>query len=176
MGLALSEIDISLYRRAKANGAVSAVWTAVHPTEEVGGGLYSRAYAADDPDTYQYYAYAQYTGAVVLDSNYALLADKSIDVTEIDTQLSGTHGAGTWGASTGAFSVTYTVTVGGLPSSGVYCRLCTDTAGLVNIDAGTTNALGEVTFHHDLPSGTAVYIFRQKAGVEFDTYDSEVIP
>ena len=82
----------------------------------------------------------------------------------------------------GGSSKTYTVTVDGLPAAGVYCRMCTDTTGLVNVAAGTSNSLGVVTFAHDLPSGTAVYIFPSKAGVIFDfdgagrIYDSEVIP
>jgi hypothetical protein len=86
------------------------------------------------------------------------------------------------GGAVGGSSKTYTVTVDGLPAAGVYCRLCTDTAGLVNVAAGTSNSLGVVTFAHDLPSGTAVYIFPSKAGVTFDfdgagrIYDSEVIP
>jgi hypothetical protein len=86
------------------------------------------------------------------------------------------------GSTVGVSSKTYTVTVDGLPAAGVYCRLCTDTAGLVNVAAGTSNSLGEVTFAHDLPSGTTVYIFPSKAGVTFDfdgagrVYDIEVIP
>ena len=58
--------------------------------------------------------------------------------------------------------------------------MTTDTAGIANISAGTSNALGEVTFYHSLPSGTTVYVFPTKDGVEFDfagvPYDSEVIP
>ena len=86
------------------------------------------------------------------------------------------------GGSGGTTDTVYTATVDGLPTAGVYCRLCTDTAGLVNIDAGLTNSLGQVTFSHSLPSGTTVYIFPSKDGVEFDfdgagrRYDIEVIP
>lgn len=100
----------------------------------------------------------------------------------IDAQLSATHGAGVWGAGVGASSKVYSVTVDGLPAAGVYCRMTTDTAGLVNIDAGTTDGLGQVTFHHDLPSGTTVYIWPSKDGVTFLfgggglPYDTEVIP
>ena len=77
-GLTLSEIDIYLYRRAKAGGAVSTVWDGLHPTEEVGGGLYSRAYSDEDVDTYDYFAYAHYTGAETLDSDYALSVQTGI--------------------------------------------------------------------------------------------------
>ena len=70
-GLTLTDIDVYLYRRAKADGAVTTVWNGVNPTEEVGGGIYTRSYA-DDPDTYDYFGYAHYTGGTTLDSNYAL--------------------------------------------------------------------------------------------------------
>jgi len=95
---------------------------------------------------------------------------------DVDTELSATHGAGAWGASMGASSVTYTVTVDGLPKDGVYCRMTSDADGLVNIDAGYSNALGQVTFYHDVPSGTTVYIWRQLAGISFTNPDTEVIP
>lgn len=83
---------------------------------------------------------------------------------DIDIVLSKSHGAGAWGASMGVFTKVYTVSSGGLPVDGVYCRLTTDLAGLANVDAGTTNAAGQITFHHNLPAGTTVYIHRSKAG------------
>lgn len=94
----------------------------------------------------------------------AWLSGSAPSTTDIDTALSATHGAGAWGAGTGVFSKVYTVTSGGLPVDGVYCRLTTDEAGLVDVDAGTTNAAGQVTFHHNLAAGTTVYIHRSKAG------------
>lgn len=98
-------------------------------------------------------------------------------VGEIDTQLSGTHGAGAWGAAVvGASSVVYTVAVGGSPLAGVYVRMTTDAAGANSVDAGTTTALGQVTLHHDLASGTTVYLWRSLAGYEFADPDVEVIP
>jgi hypothetical protein len=72
--LTLAEIDLYLYRRTKAGGVVSTVWTAENPTEEIGGGLYSKSYASDDPALYQYFGFAQYTGVTVLDTNFALYA------------------------------------------------------------------------------------------------------
>lgn len=94
----------------------------------------------------------------------------------IDTQLSVAHGAGPWGAGSGTTATVYTVTVGGVPEAGVYCRLTSDIVGLVNVDAGVTNSLGQVIFHHNLPSGTTVYIWGSKDGVEFADPDIEVIP
>jgi hypothetical protein len=70
-GLTLAQINLYLYRRRKSDGVVSTVWTAQNPTEEIGGGLYSRAYTGEDVNTYEYFAYGQYTGATVLDTNYA---------------------------------------------------------------------------------------------------------
>jgi len=96
-------------------------------------------------------------------------------VVQIDTQLSGTHGAGAWGSGTGASSKTYTVTVDGSAGTGVYVRMTTDAAGTNNVDAGTTNAAGTVTLHHDLAVGTTVYLWRSKDGVEFTDPDIEVI-
>lgn len=69
---ALTDIAIYLYSRNKSTGAVATVWNGVNPTEEVGGGIYTRAYASDAPTTYDYFAYAVYSGATVMDSNYAL--------------------------------------------------------------------------------------------------------
>jgi len=71
-GLTLAEIDIYLYSRAKSGGTVATVWDGVNPTEEVGGGIYTRSYSSDDPTTYDYFAYAVYSGATVLDCNYSL--------------------------------------------------------------------------------------------------------
>jgi hypothetical protein len=114
--------------------------------------------------------------AILLDTGTTIPATLADLPADIDTQLSSTHGAGPWGAEIGAFSQVYTITVNGLPAAGVYCRMTTDLAGLANVSAGTTNAAGQVTFTHDLPSGTTVYIWRVKAGVEFDDPDVEVIP
>ena len=70
-GLALADIDIYLSSRNKSTGAVAVVWAGENPTEELCVGLYSKAYA-EDTMTYDYFAYAEYTGATTLDSNYSL--------------------------------------------------------------------------------------------------------
>lgn len=83
-GLTLTDIDLYLYRRTRADGTVATVWNGVNPTEEVGGGLYSRSYT-DDPDTYDYYGYAQYTGATTLDVDYSLQGGSyAVTVTDMD--------------------------------------------------------------------------------------------
>src|SRR3990167_960855 len=58
-GLALADIDLYLFSRNRSTGVVAPIWVAVNPTEEIGGGLYSRSYATADEDTYGYFAYAQ---------------------------------------------------------------------------------------------------------------------
>lgn len=103
-----------------------------------------------------------------------------VSAVDIDNQLSGVHGAGLWGSSAGVSSVVYTARISGVPTGGIYCRLTADTAGLVTIDAGTSDVLGHVTFHHSLASGTTVYVWPSKDGYAFDfagmPYDTEVIP
>ena len=84
-GLTLTDIDLYLYRRAKADSAVTTVWSGENPTEEIGGGVYSKSYT-DDPATYDYYAYAQYTGATTLDVDYSLQGGASgVTTTDVDT-------------------------------------------------------------------------------------------
>lgn len=74
--LALAEIDIYLYERAIATGAVTTIWTAVNPTETVGNtGVYTRMYTGDNLLLNDYLAYAHYTGAVSVDSHYSLSHD-----------------------------------------------------------------------------------------------------
>lgn len=97
---------------------------------------------------------------------------------DIDTRLSATHGAGAWGAGSGASSVVYTVYAADhvTPLAGVIVTLTTDSAGLNIVDQQTTNAAGQVTLRHDLASGTTVYLRRFKAGAPFSDPDVEVIP
>ena len=73
-GLNLVDIDIFLTTRRKADGVVAAVWAGLNPTEEVGGGVYVRDYATPDYRTFDYFAWAQYTGVAVLDSDWSLQA------------------------------------------------------------------------------------------------------
>lgn len=88
-GLTLSEIVFYLYSRAVSDGTIATVWNGVAATEEVGGGIYTKAYTSADTINYDYFAYAQYTGATVTDSDYAVMSTPTID-----------DGAGFWGYST----------------------------------------------------------------------------
>lgn len=85
---------------------------------------------------------------------------------EIDTQLSNNHGAGSWGAGTGAGSVAYPITVtnGVDPLDGVDVWVSTDLAGTNVVARGSTNALGALTLLLDAGS---YYIWMQLAGFEF---------
>lgn len=76
--------------------------------------------------------------------------------------------------TSGASSKTYTVLVGGVAQAGAYCRLATQAAPTVDISSGTSDSLGQVTFWHDLPAGTPVYVYVSLDGYETLT-DSEVI-
>lgn len=70
---------------------------------------------------------------------------------EIDTQLSGTHGAGAWGINagvgTGTRAVAFTVTTGGVALLGASVRLYR--TGSID-RTGTTNASGQVTLYCDV--------------------------
>lgn len=77
-------------------------------------------------------------------------------------------------ASSGSTSKTYTVLVGGVAQAGAYCRLATQAAPTVDISSGTSDSLGQVTFWHNLPTGTPVYVYVSLDGYETLT-DSEVI-
>jgi hypothetical protein len=78
-GLTLADIAITLNARNKTTAAVTTIWHGVAPTEEVGGGYYSKDYATADQTLYDYFAYAVYGGAEVLDSNYSLQASVGVD-------------------------------------------------------------------------------------------------
>lgn len=109
IGLTLADIDMYLFRRLKTTGVVSTVWNAVNPTEEIGGGLYSRALSTDDPTTYDYFSYTQYTGATVLDTNYSLQSgDGGVTEEEIWTYTTRTL---TQAAATAATTGTVDITI-----------------------------------------------------------------
>ena len=83
---------------------------------------------------------------------------------EIDAQLSGTHGAGTWGNGSGSTSTTVTVDDGVNPKDGVDVWISTDSAGTNVVARGSTGALGTVVFMLD--PGT-YYAWKQLAGYDF---------
>ena len=83
---------------------------------------------------------------------------------------------GTIGTGSGATAETYTVTDSGtgLPIDGVRVWMTSDIAGMAEVGgSGHTNALGQVTLRHDLPTGTTIYLWRELAGYSFDDPDVE---
>lgn len=96
-GLTLADIDLYLYSRKKSDGSVSTIWNGETPTEEIGGGKYSKSYGGEDFDTYDYFAHAHYTGATSLDSNYSLdnsfgLGAPEVNAEVLDVIQTDTHG------------------------------------------------------------------------------------
>lgn len=85
---------------------------------------------------------------------------------QIDTQLSGTHGAGAWGGASGSGAILtpIEITVSGLPRDGVEVWITTDSAGNNIVASGITNALGIVVFMLDAGD---YYVWKQLAGVNF---------
>jgi hypothetical protein len=77
-------------------------------------------------------------------------------------------------ARTGSSSKVYTVTVGGVPRANAYCRLCTDAACTVTVADGTSNSIGQVTFWHNLPALTNVWVHTSLDGYG-TLIDAEVI-
>jgi len=82
-------------------------------------------------------------------------------------------GAYTLGA--GGTAQTYTLTVGGLPCEDAYVVMSTDIDMLNPIHSGRTNALGQITFYPNLPTGTTVYMWSFKADTTFSNPDIETI-
>ena len=119
----------------------------------------------------------------ILDDTDTMEADlKSYMLTDIigadsDTLESLSDQLDTVGTGSGATAETYTVTdsTTGLPIDGVRVWMTSDIAGTAEIGgSGHTNALGQVTLRHDVPTGTTIYVWRELAGYSFDDPDIEV--
>ena len=80
-----------------------------------------------------------------------------------------------FGIGSGPTPKLYTLTVDGLPCGDALVVMTTDIAGANPINAGYTNALGQVTFYPDLPVGTTVYLWRYKTKLTFINPDTEEI-
>ena len=139
-GLVLAEIEITLYRRTRTTGATSTVVNAANPTEEVGGGIYTRGYTGEDTETYTYHGWAEYTGVTVLDSNYSLQAGESnAPVSEVADAV--------WDEVAADH-----VVVG---STG---KLLTDAGGVVNLEDIADAVWDEIMDDHQGPSGAGEYL------------------
>lgn len=92
-----------------------------------------------------------------------MAADASTEIaTQVDTTLSGSHGAGTWGAigGSGAFAVTVTVTDGTDPLQNAAVRLSEG----VNVFTGLTDVSGNASFSMNAATYTVALT---KAGYSF---------
>lgn len=91
------------------------------------------------------------------------------DAEYLDTRVSGVLGTGN-----GAIDFTYTLTnsVDGSPIENADIWITSDSAGSNLLASGQTDANGQITFFLD--AGT-VYVWRQKAGWDFNNPDAEVI-
>lgn len=146
---------------------------------EVGDGLYTYTLASNLNDGEGVYKAIFKTETTTVDQMHLACAwyvgkagvenlDASIaavpTAAEIDTQLSGTHGSGTWGNGSGSTSTTVTVDDGVNPIDGVDVWISTDSAGTNVVARGSTGALGTVVFMLD--AGT-YYAWKQLAGYDF---------
>jgi hypothetical protein len=111
------------------------------------------------------------------DGSGNVAANNMLTPAAIDAELTSSHGGGVWGAGTNGAQV-YTVTdvTTGAPIPGVMVRVTLDASGFQFIASGLTSPLGQFPFFHNQPSGTTVYIWREKTGCTFSNPDTETIP
>lgn len=164
-GLTLADIDIYLTRQHRSTGVDEVVWDGTpHPTEELDNvGAYLRIYTDADLDTYNYYCYFEYTGAVALDTDH-VTGHAGLDNLPIGTAIE--------------FTYTLTSTADGSPIEGAEVWFSTDAAGTNVVWTGVTDAFGVARDEHDnlprLDAGT-YYVWRQRAGFTFTDPDIEVV-
>jgi len=165
-GLTLSDILIYVVEQDRAGGVGTLVLNGVNPTaEQPSVGIYTYTYAAADLDLYNYYAYAQYTGAVTLDQYYI-------------GGMAGNEepGAGSPGYKFWPYQVTLPDLVTPVPGATVW--VTADSAGTIMLWTGITNATGWAKKNNQdplLPLGT-VYIWKFLAGyVDLQNPDTEVV-
>jgi hypothetical protein len=95
----------------------------------------------------------------------------------IDTQLSGTHGAGLWGGASGSGGDICKVKVLDTlsnPIDGCTVWVTTDLAGTNVVASGVTTATGYMTFM--LNNGITYYIWKRKSGFAFTNPTTKVWP
>lgn len=164
-GLTLSEIDMYITRQEKSTMTETIVWDGTeNPSDEIDNmGAYSRKLVGADPDLYNYYGRATYTGVTGLDQN---------DVTGAVTYDYPPLGT--------AQPRTYTVKEDGTltPIEGVKVEVHRNAAGTDVYWVGWTDAAGVARdLYSNLPrldpSPIKWYMFRFKGGYSFDNPDIE---
>ena len=166
IGLASANMDTQL------SGLPLAVWNVLAATITVANsiGVFLKGLGVDTSGVTT--LLSRVTGAVLLASGYTAPPT----VGQIDTQLSGTHGAGVW-ASAGSGSIQWsptqtTNTVTHQPIAQVAIWVTTDSAGANTVAAGSTDDFGNVKFQ--LNAGT-YYIWKMKAGYTFNNPETGVV-
>ena len=106
----------------------------------------------------------------------AIKGDTAAILEDTGTTLPAQIAAIAGGVGSGPVAHPYTVTtIGAVPCADALVIMSTDSAGVIPIHSGRTNALGVVTFYPDLPVGTTVYLWRYKTGLNFVNPDTEEI-
>jgi hypothetical protein len=167
-GLTLSDIDLYLTQQDRFTGVDTVVWDGTqNPTVEVDNtGTYTRILTGADFQQYQYFAYAEYTGAVALDLDHVVGAFGAAGVVQFPV---------------GAIPFTYTVndSITGDPIPDFDVWITTDLAGSNVIWRGNTDTFGvarDVTNNLPWLSAGTYYVWKSKAGYAPDAYpDTEVV-
>src|SRR6185503_508863 len=146
-GLTLSDISLFLTQQNKSTGVDTVVWNGTqNPTVEVDNvGVYTRILATADLKTYDYFAMAQYIGAVVLDTNYAYGQASMVEADVIQNSM---------GGAIAPVDFTYTVRNSrtNTPIEGVQVWFYTEAAATNLIWYGVTDAFGVARdSHYNLP-------------------------
>lgn len=164
-GLTLADINLYLTSQDRDSNITAVVWDGTqHPTGEVENvGAYIRIYAAADLDTYNYFAAAEYVGAVSLDLDWVTGAVGLVNVP-----------LGT------AVEWPYLVRVDGSPVDGARVQISTDLAGDDVFWSGVTGVDGYAVDAYLnaprlVPRTEAYYFWVYKANAEFSLPDQEVV-
>lgn len=164
-GLTLSEINMYLTRQEKSTMTETVVWDGTEiPTHEITNmGAYSRKLVGADPDLYNYYGRAEYTGATVLDQDNVTGA-ATYDYPPLGTSV--------------PFTYTVKEDISLDPIEGVKVEIHLNLAGTDVYWVGWTDAFGVARDSYGnlprLDPGT-YYMFRKKGGYKFEDPDTEVV-
>lgn len=163
-GLTLADINIRLVAQDRATGVDTVIWNTQNPASEIDHvGAYIKIYTSANLDTYNYFAAAEYVGAIALDSDWAL-GSISLNDVPIGTAIE--------------FTYTMTSTSDGEPLEGVRVVITTDSAGDNPVWAGVTDTFGVARDSNGnkprLDAGT-YFFFRSKPGWIFQDPDTESI-
>jgi hypothetical protein len=111
----------------------------------------------------------------LLTSGYTAPPTAVAIASQVDTTLSGTHGAGSWGGAAGSGTVAYPYLVrkaDGTPIPDALVEVSSTVTKTIVIASGYTDATGYVTFYLD---PNTYYFFTTKAGYSFTNPDTEIV-